>query len=245
MGWWVGSLIGQKGLCGFLLSFFVFFSLLHPAPRSLLLITDGPPLTMPCMHADARATEGVRGVWGGMCGGCGGRVGYVPFLDHTTPSQAFGAPLRKEPLTTTATLRAKGVGLGGRKKVTVRATPCARPGAASGMVIFGVRVWVGAWVCTVLWYLCAPVFPCVGVGPWAAQELLVQLCGVACRAGQGGQAGILSCPRRCAALGAVPPRGRDPGPPLAWCGVADGGGGGDLLFWHGCVWRDGGGGLND
>lgn len=71
--WWVGSLIGQKGLCGFLLSFFCFFfSPLHPVPRSLLLITDGPPLTMPCMHARCKSNGRGEGCVGWMWWVCVG-----------------------------------------------------------------------------------------------------------------------------------------------------------------------------
>lgn len=80
------------------------------------------------------------------------------------------------------------------------------------MVIVGVRVWVVRGCVSV-----RPGFSMCRGGSWPAQELLVQLC-ECCLQGMAGQAGILSCPRRCAALGAVPHLGRDPGP--RWHGVA-------------------------
>lgn len=81
-------LIGQKGQCvGFFFRFFVFSLAL--APRSLLLITDGPPLTMPCYACEMQESNGRgEGVWGGMVW-----ARYVLYVLHTTL-----APPRKEPL---------------------------------------------------------------------------------------------------------------------------------------------------
>lgn len=49
---WVGGIADwtERALWVSTFVFCFFFLPLHPAPRSLLLITDGPPLTMPC-HA--------------------------------------------------------------------------------------------------------------------------------------------------------------------------------------------------
>lgn len=71
-------------------------------------------------------------------------------------------------------------------------------------------------------YLCAPVFPCVGVGPGGDQELLVQL--------RRKDTFLASAALLCCAVLCL----KRPGPwaPLlgmVWRGVADGGGGGDLL----------------
>lgn len=74
------------------------------------------------------------------------------------------------------------------------------------------RVWVGAWVC-----ICAPRFFHVsGWGPWGGP-------GAACSAAQEGYFFGSAALLRCAVLCLERPG------PWAWCGVADGGGGGDLL----------------
>lgn len=119
--------------------------------------------------------------------------------------------------------------------------PCARPGAASGMVALGGR-WSLLLLCACVgWggrgcvYLCAPVFPCVGVGLWGGdQELLVQLA-------QEGRKGYFF-----GFCGAVVLRcvlclegGRDPGPrwgsSMVWRGRWRWRWGSALL--HGWVWR--------
>lgn len=192
---------------------FLFFLPLHPAPRSLLLITDGPPLTMPCMHADARATEGVRGVWGG----CGGWVweGKVRTalsgLDYTTTG--IWCPTQKRAAHDDSNLASERGGARKEEEGYRSSDPlcparrCVRDGD-----LWSARVGC-AWVC-----ICAPRFFHVSgwvlAGPGAACSAV--WCCLQGRAGQAGRYTFLSAALWCA--GAVPHRGRDPGP--RWHGVA-------------------------
>lgn len=227
--WWWCVLIGQKGLrVGILLPLFFVFPLL-PVPSCCVDHGRASPYhAMLCMQ---NARSDGRGEGSGSSCGVVGKGTYSTYLTLV--------PLRKEPLThhrsnnnnnnarssgggSKPTLRARGVwGQEGRKKVTVRATPVPGRAPASGMVIsllLCARVGC-AWV-RVPMYLCAPVFPCVGVDSW----------GGACSAGllaggrAGGQEGIPlpgcgAVLRWCGAvLCCAVPRGRDPGP--RWHGVA-------------------------
>lgn len=115
-------------------------------------------------------------------------------------------------------------------KVAVRMTPVPGPGAVSGMVALGLLLLCACVGWGVGVYLCAPVFPCVGVRALGGgdQELLVQL-----RAGRipqyfFGSAALLCCAVLCCAVLCL----QRPGPWAPLLGmvcVADGGGGGDLL----------------
>lgn len=109
-------------------------------------------------------------------------------------------------------------------------------------VVRACGLWVGV-------YICAPRF--FHVSGWGSSGG----CGCSfswvafCRRAAG--TGTFLALRRCVcccvlSCAAAVPRGRDPGPRWAWCGVADGGGGGDLLLLHGWVWRvmRGGGALD-
>lgn len=169
----------------------------------------------------------------------GGGQGYVQYVPRTSAAQkrAAHAPPQQQQQQQQRQEQERrqqanpagegGVGPGRRKKVTVRATPVPGRAPASGMVIsllLCARVGC-AWVCVPM-YLCAPVFPCVGVGSWG---VLVQL-GCLQAGGQAGRKASIPLPgcgavlrwcgwvRCCALLCCAVPRGRDPGP--RWHGVA-------------------------
>lgn len=85
VGWLWWWLIGQKGSVW--VSSFVFLFFLALAPRSLLLITDGPPLTMPCYACEMQESNGRgEGVWGGMVWR-GTYCTYFKYGHHTSTTQ--------------------------------------------------------------------------------------------------------------------------------------------------------------
>lgn len=187
------------------------------------------------MHAKCkRATGGVKGGWGGMVweryvlqyGVCA----CTHTSTHPEKSRSHNNNNRLQPCERE---EGCGAGEGGGKRLPFErplcpARRCVRDGGPWGRVVAVVRVCGLGRGCV---YLCAPVFPCVGVGPWGDQELLVQL------AQEGyffGSAALLCC----AALRCAVPR-RRPGPwaPLGmvWRGRWRWRWGSALL--HGWVWR--------